>query len=420
MVINETERLEELDLYKVLDTPPEIAYDAITRLASVICDTPISLVTLIDQNRQWLKSKIGVDLDEIPRELAFCNYTIREPSQPMIVEDSKLDERFFDSPFVTGDPHVRFYAGVPLVTQKGHPIGTLCVFDQKPKQLSDFQITALQDLAAQVVWLFELRRSNLENLKARNELAELNKSLQLAKSQAELAREDKARFLSTMSHEIRNSLNPIIGACDLLLMEELNEESKELVDILQFSSQTLHTLLDDILAYSKLEAGKVILEKIPMDLQKVVSRVVDGYQPLARGKNILLNLEVDGSMPERILGDPSRLVQVLNNLISNAIKFTETGEVSLRVCNQGLEEEMVRVEFEVADTGIGMPAEFLEHLFEEFTQASPETSRLYQGSGLGLSIVRLILEQYGSEISVESQSGKGTRFYFEIRFPLAQ
>ncbi|MDR6195256.1 GAF domain-containing sensor histidine kinase [Siphonobacter sp. SORGH_AS_0500] len=418
MILSEQSRLKDLNEYQILDTPPEIAYDAITRLASAICDTPISLVTLIDQNRQWLKSKIGVDIDEIPREIAFCNYTIQEPSHPLIVEDSVLDVRFSNSPFVTGDPHVRFYAGVPLVSPRGQAIGTLCVFDQRPKQLSQFQVEALQDLAAQVVWLFELRRSSLENIKARNELAELNKSLQLAKSQAELAREDKARFLSTMSHEIRNSLNPIIGACDLLLMEDLNEESKELVDILQFSSQTLHTLLDDILAYSKLEAGKVVLEKIPFDLKKVVHRVIDAYQPSARGKAIELNLKVDGSIPQTIYGDPGRLVQVLNNLISNAIKFTEKGQVSLRVFATQITEKWVTTQFEVADTGIGMPPEFLDHLFEEFTQATPETSRLYQGSGLGLSIVRLILLQYKSQIQVESSPGKGTCFRFAIDFLL--
>lgn len=419
MISSEKKRLEALNEYHILDTPPEIAYDAIARLASTICDTPVSLVTLIDDKRQWVKSKLGIEVEEIPRELSFCNYMILEPSHGLVIEDSRVDERFSDSPFVTNDPYVVFYAGMPLVTPTGYAIGSLCVFDQKPKQLTEKQLSALKDLAAQVVVLFELRKSNIENTKARNELAQLNKNLQLAKSQAELAKEDKARFLSTMSHEIRNSLNPIIGACDLLTMEDLNEESKELVDILQFSSQTLHTLLDDILAYSKLEAGKVILEKIPFDLKKVARRVVDAYQPLARGKGIRLQLHYDETLPGSLLGDPGRLVQVLNNLISNAIKFTEKGEVSLRLAKLKNVDKQTTVQFEVMDTGIGMPSEFLKHMFEEFTQATPETSRLYQGSGLGLSIVRLILLQYESSIQVASNPGEGTRFDFSITFPWA-
>ena len=153
---NEIERLNALDRMELLDTPAEEAFDRITRLAGTVLETPIVLISLIDKSRQWFKSKHGLDADETPREVAFCDYTIRNP-EPMVVEDALLDDRFADNPLVAGEPGIRFYAGVPLRTRDGHNIGTLCAIDLKPRPISEKQLTVLEDLARLAVDEMELR-----------------------------------------------------------------------------------------------------------------------------------------------------------------------------------------------------------------------------------------------------------------------
>jgi len=155
---NETERLIELRRFEVLDTLPEQAYDDITYLASKISDTPIALVSLVDEKRQWFKSRVGLDAEETPRDMAFCAHAILDPESVMVVPDAELDERFSDNPLVVGDPTVRFYAGVPLVTEAGNALGTLCVIDRVPRELSADQERALQALSRQVMAQLDLRR----------------------------------------------------------------------------------------------------------------------------------------------------------------------------------------------------------------------------------------------------------------------
>jgi serine phosphatase RsbU (regulator of sigma subunit) len=160
--LNEDARQKELLSYAILDTLPEKEYNQITFLASQICDTPISLISLLDDTRQWFKSHHGLPVNETPKEIAFCAHAINECDKILIVNDSRLDERFFDNPLVTDAPNVIFYAGIPLITPKGFPIGTLCVIDNKPNELSDFQIRALEILSNQLMNLLELRRNKAE------------------------------------------------------------------------------------------------------------------------------------------------------------------------------------------------------------------------------------------------------------------
>jgi diguanylate cyclase (GGDEF)-like protein len=156
---NEISRLKALQEYKVMDTLPEQAYDNFTRLASIICSTPIALITLLDDQRQWFKSKIGLERSELPREDAFCNHAIMKPADILIVNDATRDERFTHNPLVTAEPNIRFYAGVPLVTSNGEALGTICVFDTRPRTITHDQLEALQVLSREVMGQFELRRS---------------------------------------------------------------------------------------------------------------------------------------------------------------------------------------------------------------------------------------------------------------------
>ena len=155
---NESERLHALAGFHVLDSRPEQAFDDLTNLAAQICASPIALVSLVDQDRQWFKSRVGLKAEETPREQSFCAHALLEPLNLMIVPDATLDARFEDNPLVTGDPQIRFYAGAPLLTGEGHALGSLCVIDRRPRQLTDLQLSALRILGRQVSYLLELRR----------------------------------------------------------------------------------------------------------------------------------------------------------------------------------------------------------------------------------------------------------------------
>jgi len=167
---NEQERLRALYEYDILDTMPEKDFDYLTMIASQICDTPISLVTIIDESRQWFKSNYGVDIRETDREYSFCAHAINTPQTIMVVPDSRLDERFADNPFVTNEPNAIFYAGVPLVTENGFALGTLCIIDNKPRTLNEEQFEALRALSNQVVKLLELRKKNKELVETKEAL----------------------------------------------------------------------------------------------------------------------------------------------------------------------------------------------------------------------------------------------------------
>lgn len=205
---NEEHRLADLVSYDILDSAPEAAFDDITRIASWISGKPIALVSLIDKDRQWFKSRHGLNAEETPRKVSFCGHAIHG-SAIFIVPDAQNDARFLDNPLVTGAPHVRFYAGVPLDSPSGHKLGTLCVIDSEKGSLSSDQIEMLERLARQVVSQMELRKKSKFLNRALDDIKKANESLQIANSA-------KSDFISSMSHEIRTPLNAIFGTIQIL------------------------------------------------------------------------------------------------------------------------------------------------------------------------------------------------------------
>jgi hypothetical protein len=183
--VNEQERLEALYEYEILDTLPENDFDYLTMIASQICDTPISLITLIDASRQWFKSNHGIDVRETDRKFSFCAHAINSPQKIMVVPDTRLDKRFADNPFVTGEPHAIFYAGVPLVTEKGYALGTLCIIDKKPRTLNEEHYESLKALSSHVVKLLELKKKNKELFETKEAL---EKSIDLYTQTSKVAR----------------------------------------------------------------------------------------------------------------------------------------------------------------------------------------------------------------------------------------
>jgi CheY-like chemotaxis protein len=203
-----------------------------------------------------------------------------------------------------------------------------------------------------------------------------------------------------------------------LLMNETREDQKEQLNVLLFSANNLLSIVNDILDFHKIEAGKIEFESIAIQLPQLASNIIAGFQSFAREKNIFLTLEVDPGLKETVKGDPTRLCQVINNLVHNAIKFTSSGSVKLKLVAQSREQGRVKVQFSVEDTGIGISDEKQKMIFEEFVQADSSTSRSYGGTGLGLAISQRLLNLQGTELHVSSELGKGSVFYFTLSFPI--
>lgn len=238
--------------------------------------------------------------------------------------------------------------------------------------------------------------------------------------QAQQGLKAKSEFLSTMSHEIRTPLNAVIGMTHLLLNNNPREDQHKDLDVLLFSANNLLSIVNNILDFTKIEEGKIQVEQIVMDLDAIARHIIAGFRSAAAEKKIDLQLALDPGLNRKILGDPTRSSQVINNLVHNAIKFTSQGWVRLSLHAEEWTSHSVRVRISVEDTGIGIPKEKQQVIFERFTQADSSTSRSYGGTGLGLAISKKILELQGVELQLRSEPNRGSVFYFMQTFPICQ
>ena len=666
---NEAQRLACLDGYQILDTAADASFDNLTRLAARSCETPIALINFVAADRQWTKSSVGWPLKDIPRQDSICAHTILQ-AEPVAIGDLTKHARFAKSVFIVEQPCVRSYAGVPLISPDGSRIGTLCVFDPKPRQFTADHLDSLQVLAQQVIAQLELRRqvaaieearaqhkvtedrlrtseafyqtlvdtlpqnilrkdlqgrftfankkfchsvgkplseiigktdfdffpremalkyqrddarvmTSLENLDTvephrtpngeklfvhviktplydslgrvvgiqgifwdvtqrkqieeelayerdllralldtipdriyfkdvqsrfircsssmvkrlgaqdvkdvvgktdfdfhPRELAQefhddeqriiltgeplINKlerqvdlagndiwatvtkvpiynqngtvtgiigisrdvtQLKKAEEALEQARDEalesarvKARFLANMSHEIRTPMYSITGMTGLLTDTKLSQEQRDYVQNIRDSTETLLGIINDILDFSKIEAGKLSFENIDFELRESVENTVEMLAEHAQRKGVELNCWIDASVPNALRGDPGRFRQVLANLLANAVKFTEKGEVLVRVTRVAEPDHNVTLRFTVSDTGVGIDPKAMALIFQPFTQGDGSTTRKFGGTGLGLTISKQIVELMKGEIGVESAPNQGSVFWFNLPF----
>jgi signal transduction histidine kinase len=386
---DETDRLAALKDYQILDTVSEATYDAITYLASRICQVPIALISIVDQDRQWFKSRVGLGAQETDRDYAFCGYAIHDIENILIVPDATADSRFADNPLVLDDPNIRFYAGAPLVTGNGNALGTLCVIDRRPRSLTPEQQQALRALSTQVMALLELRRTV--------------QMLEEKQRQLEETTRQRDSFMATVSHEIRTPLTTVIGNIELL-QDDLPEEmrSKVLATIAREAADVDH-LLEDLLIAAKAEADSLRVASVQVTLSAQVAQVIEGLEP-SLASSIVVET-ADGCA----MGDPARVRQIARNLITNAVRYGGP-TITVRTRSDDGTSHLL-----VLDDGEGIPPEEREKVFLPFEQ-SARNRHVAASVGLGLPISRLLAEKMGGSLTYRYVDGHSI---FDLTLPAA-
>ncbi|MGY5849517.1 GAF domain-containing sensor histidine kinase [Salegentibacter sp. F14] len=391
---NELERLASLKEAGIFNTPPEAEFDNITKLASFICKTPVSLISLVGEHEQYFKSRYGTEVCGSKREVSYCAHAILHPKKLMIVNDTRLDERFKDNPFtLDAENPVHFYAGMPLLDHDGLALGTLCVLDNKPNKLDKEQKIALKALAKHVEVLLELRRKNKHLEQIKKELKDHNTVLK--------------DFAGVVSHDMKMPLSNMIITADILKAkygDQLGVEGLNYLSNLKNAGLNLSDYINSLLNHYE-SNDSADLKKQQFDLHHLLEEIIDLF-------NITDNVDIN--LPEEniiIQTNRAALEQIFLNLISNSLKYNKNEKIIIDIDFRQTPDFYY---FSICDNGIGIPQEKQEDIFEIFTTLSVTDRKGNKGNGIGLSTVKRLVKNLGGNIKVNSKPGQGTQFTFSL------
>lgn len=380
-------------------------YPIIVHELNKIWDTNNFFIALYDKNKDTLSLPFFSDekdnFYEIPTTKTITGWVIKKKTSVLLRDaDLKMLEESGDIDLV--GTQCKVWMGVPLKVEN-EIIGVMCLQDyNNENKFTHDDLYVMEFIANQIAMTLQ-RRMMLDNL------------IQ-ARQKAEEAAQAKQQFMSTMSHEIRTPLNEVIGITNLLLQGNPRDDQMDFINTLKFSGNHLLTLVNDVLDYNKIESGKLALEQMQFNLGNFLEEIMRSYSFRSKARNLKFDIIKLGPLPEEVIGDPIRLSQILSNLLSNALKFTNDGGISVRIKELARKGRQTTLEFAVKDTGIGIQKEKHAYVFESFTQASADTTRQFGGTGLGLAICKKLIDLHGGSITLESEPGKGSTFTFVLPF----
>ena len=410
------QRLAELRRLEILDTQDDEAFDRLTRLASRLLDAPVSLVTLIDHNRQFFKSSYGLPeplqaARQTPLTHSFCKLVV-DDCAPLIVNDARNNQRVKNNPAIE-ELGVQAYAGYPIAMRDGTVIGSFCVIDKKPRTWSEEEQMTLADLTQTVISEFQLRKALLQASRTNAILSRTASGLRNRTEQLQIQDRNKDVFLAELTHELRNPLSPICSGLELLKMGTLASDQVEVVQMIANQTEQLRGLIDDLTEVSMIGRGKLRIEMERVDLHSVTEIAIESVRKtIATKKQILV--EPKSGPPVIVRGDKTRLIQIVVNLLTNASRYTpEHGTIRVELRQAGDWAEL-----KVRDDGIGIAIERLNQVFQLYKQLNDETGSIYKdvGLGLGLNLVQRLVELHGGEVTANSDGlGKGSCFTVKFK-----
>ncbi len=384
---DEKQRINALRKYQILDTPPDGSFDRITQLAASLLNVPIAIVTLVDTDRIWFKSKYGIDVNQIDRDPGLCSSAILA-DDVYVVEDAGRDPRTLANPLVAGEFGLQFYAAVPIKVRGNYNLGTLCVIDKNPREISESEKLILKNLTDILVDQIELR------LEARKAVSRQNELLNIA------------------AHDMKAPLTIIPLWGELIKKEKNNPEKiNEMCSKIQKASSKMFRLVDELLESARIESSEVQLNLEKINLTENIAAVVSSCKIIASKKD--QTIHYNGKKDVYLYGDEEKLIVIADNLISNAIKYSHHG-TSIWVTVKIKDNKAV---LEVKDQGQGFNPEEKKLLFQRFVRLNNQPTDGEDSAGLGLSIVKNLVEAHHGSISAESE-GKNKGATFIVEFPL--
>jgi PAS domain S-box-containing protein len=384
-------------------------YPIIVQELSKIWDTNNFFIALYDKSTETLSLPFFSDekdnFYEIPIKKTITGWVVKNNTSVLLKgKDLKFLDESGDIDLV-GTP-CKVWMGVPLKVEN-ETIGVMCLQDYYNEDKFSQDDLYIMDFIANQIAIALQRRMMLDNII-------------LARQKAEEAAQSKQLFMSTMSHEIRTPLNEVIGITNLLLQGNPREDQMDYIKALKFSGNHLLTLVNDVLDYNKMESGKIVFEQTQFNLSDFLDEIMRSYSFRSKAKNLSFDIKKANNLPVEVIGDPIRLNQILSNLLSNALKFTNYGSIQVFVKELSRADNQTKLEFTVTDTGIGIPHDKHSLIFDSFTQASTDTTRHFGGTGLGLAICKKLIELQGGTITIESEPDKGSTFRFVLSFGISE